>query len=141
MNRTLSSSAGAASVSSHGDGLGLLLDVLEELDGAGQLPAIDGLSGLAGVLERNSEVGTAGTSRLRGLDLGGSVSNLQTRKPRSARRSTISQSLSHEQGYFGAGNEWENGATANLKFCKRRKRLSQSQLIRTYHLGCCAVGG
>jgi hypothetical protein len=76
----LSGSAGAASISSHGDGLGLLLDILEELDGAGQLPAIDGLGGLAGVLEGNSEVGTAGASRLRGLDLGGSVSNLQSKK-------------------------------------------------------------
>ncbi|KAK5627297.1 hypothetical protein RRF57_003012 [Xylaria bambusicola] len=80
LSRTLGSSAGAASVSSHGDGLSLLLDVLEELDGPGQLPAIDGLSGLAGVLEGNSEVGTAGASRLRGLDLSGSVSNLYSKK-------------------------------------------------------------
>lgn len=56
VDRTLSGSANAASISSHGDGLGLLLHVLEELDGAGQLPAIDGLGGLAGVLEGNSEV-------------------------------------------------------------------------------------
>lgn len=80
MSRTLSSSASAASVSSHGDSLGLLLHILEELDGAGQLPAIDGLCGLAGVLEGNSQVGAASASRLRGLDLSGSVSNLKSRK-------------------------------------------------------------
>lgn len=76
----MGSSASATGISSHRDGLRLLLDVLEELDGAGQLPAIDSLGGLAGVLEGNSEVRTAGASRLRGLDLGGSVSNLETRE-------------------------------------------------------------
>lgn len=54
----------------------MLLDVLEELDSSLQLPAVDGLGGLAGVLERNSEVGTAGAGRLGGLNLVGGVSNL-----------------------------------------------------------------
>lgn len=74
--RTLSSAANGASVAAHGDSLRLLLDVLKELDGALQLPAVDGLGGLAGVLEGHSEVGTAGAGRLGGSDLGGSVPNL-----------------------------------------------------------------
>lgn len=74
--RTLRSTADGASVAAEGDNLLLLLDVLKELDGALQLPAVDGLGGLAGVLERNSEVGTAGLGRLGGRDLGGSVANL-----------------------------------------------------------------
>lgn len=74
--RTLRSTADGASVAAEGDDLLLLLDVLKELDGALQLPAVDGLGGLAGVLERNSEVGTAGLGRLGGRDLGGSVANL-----------------------------------------------------------------
>jgi hypothetical protein len=71
----LGGAASAAGVSSHGDGLLVLLNVLEEGNSALKLPAVDGLGGLASVLERNSEVGTASAGRLRGLDLGGSVSN------------------------------------------------------------------
>jgi len=71
----LGGAASAAGISSHGDSLLVLLDVLKELDSSLQLPAVDGLGGLAGVLERNSEVGTAGASRFRGLNLLGGVSN------------------------------------------------------------------
>lgn len=71
----LGGAASAAGISSHGDGLLVLLDVLEEGNSTLKLPAVDGLGGLASVLERHSEVGTAGAGRLRGLDLGGSVSN------------------------------------------------------------------
>lgn len=78
--RTLGGAASATGISSHGDSLLVLLDVLEELDSSLQLPAVDGLSGLSGVLEGNSEVGTAGAGRLRGLDLGRGVSNLEFRK-------------------------------------------------------------
>lgn len=74
--RTLGSTADGASVAAHGDSLRLLLDVLKELDGALQLPAVDGLGGLAGVLERNTEVGTAGLGRLGRHNLGGGVANL-----------------------------------------------------------------
>lgn len=84
--RTLGGAASAAGISSHGDGLLVLLDVLEELDSSLQLPAVDGLSGLSGVLEGNSEVGTAGAGRLRGLDLGRGVSNLKF----SQKRQTVS---------------------------------------------------
>jgi hypothetical protein len=52
------------------------LDVLEEGNGALELPAVDGLGGLAGVLEGDSEVGTAGAGRLGGLNLSGGVSDL-----------------------------------------------------------------
>lgn len=80
VSRTLGGAASAAGISSHGDSLLVLLDVLEELDSSLQLPAVDGLSSLSGVLEGNSEVGTAGAGRLRGLDLGRGVSNLEFRK-------------------------------------------------------------
>jgi hypothetical protein len=80
--------ANAAAVASHGDGLLLLKDVLEELLGAGELPAVDGLGGLAGVLEGNTEVGAARAGGLRRGDLLGSVPNLKSCKiPRSARDS------------------------------------------------------
>lgn len=74
--RTLGASTNAASKSSHGNSLLVLLDVLEEGNSALELPAVDGLGGLAGVLERNSEIGTAGAGRFRGLNLSCGVSNL-----------------------------------------------------------------
>jgi len=52
------------------------LDVLEVLEGAGDLPAVDGLGGLAGVLERNTEVGAARAGGLGRLDFGGGVTDL-----------------------------------------------------------------
>lgn len=54
----------------------MLTDVLEELQGTSELPAVDGLRGLAGVLERDTQVGTAGAGGLAVLDLGGGVANL-----------------------------------------------------------------
>jgi hypothetical protein len=76
-NRTLSGPADATAVASHGDGLLLLADVLEELLGTGELPAVDSLRGLAGVLERDTEVRPAGASRLRRGDLSCSVPDLK----------------------------------------------------------------
>lgn len=81
--RTLGSSASAASISSHGNSLLVLLDVLEEGHGTLELPAIDGLGGLAGVLEGDTEVGAAGAGRFRGLDLSRCVSDLSTEGRRS----------------------------------------------------------
>lgn len=72
----MGAATGAAGVPAHGDSLLLLLDVLEELDGAVQLPAVDGLGGLAGVLERDTQVRAAGAGRLGRLNLGSSVSDL-----------------------------------------------------------------
>jgi hypothetical protein len=71
----LSGTASATGVSSHGDSLLVLLDVLEEGHGTLELPAVDGLGGLAGVLEGDTEVGTAGAGRLGGLDLSRCVSD------------------------------------------------------------------
>lgn len=56
------------------------LDVLKVLDGALELPSIDGLGGLAGVLERNTKVGAPGAGRLAVLNLGGSVTDLMEGK-------------------------------------------------------------
>lgn len=75
---TLGSTASAPGISPHGDGLALLLHVLEVREGALKLPSVDGLGGLASVLERNSEVRAAGARALRGLDLGGGVADLRT---------------------------------------------------------------
>lgn len=54
----------------------MILDVLKELNSTLELPAVDGLGGLASVLEGDTEVGTAGAGRLGGLNLGRSVSDL-----------------------------------------------------------------
>jgi hypothetical protein len=78
--RTLGGAASAASVAAHGDGLLVSLDVLEESNSTLELPAVDGLGGLTGVLERNPEVGTAGAGRLCGLNLSRGVSDLLHRK-------------------------------------------------------------
>lgn len=76
MRHTLSSATSSTGVSSHGNSLLVLLDVFKELNGTLELPAIDGLCGLTSVLERHTEIGTTGASRLRRVDFGGSVSNL-----------------------------------------------------------------
>jgi len=92
MQHTLSSATSSTGVSSHGNSLLVLLDVFEELNGTLELPAIDGLCGLTSVLERHTEIGTTGASRLRRVDFGGSVSNLYGKKcqrgPRSHSHST-----------------------------------------------------
>lgn len=93
-SRTLGSAADGAAVAAHGDGLALLLDVLEELDSALELPAVDGLGGLAGVLEGHTQVGTAGAGRLGGNDLGGSVPNLFGAKKRARSAFCIVQNQS-----------------------------------------------
>jgi hypothetical protein len=56
---TLRSAASAASVPPHGHGLLLLQDIAEEGEGTLKLPSVDGLSRLAGVLERGAEVAAA----------------------------------------------------------------------------------
>lgn len=73
----LGGAADGAGVAAEGDGLLLLGDVLEEGDGALELPAVDGLGGLTGVLEGHTEVGTARAGRLRGGDLLSGVANLK----------------------------------------------------------------
>lgn len=78
--RTLGGAANGAGESAEGDSLGLALDVLKEGNSALELPAVDSLGGLAGVLERHTEVGTAGAGRLRGLNLLGGVPSLLWRE-------------------------------------------------------------
>jgi hypothetical protein len=51
---TLSSATNATGIPSHGDGFLVVDDVLEVCDGARHLPSVDGLGGLAGVLEADT---------------------------------------------------------------------------------------
>jgi hypothetical protein len=95
----LGGSANAAGVASEGDGLLVALDVLQEGDGALELPAVDGLGGLAGVLEGDAEVGTAGAGRFRGLDLSGGVTNLQS-------HTWVSENCSHFPRYMRRRNSF-----------------------------------
>lgn len=74
---TLGGAASAPGIASHGDGLGVVLDILEVLQGAGDLPAVDGLGGLAGVLERNTEIRAASAGGLGVLDFGSGVADLR----------------------------------------------------------------
>lgn len=73
---TLSAAAGAASVPAHRDGLSLLGNVGEEGKGTLQLHAVDGLSGLTGVLEADTEVRAASAGALSGRDILSSVTDL-----------------------------------------------------------------
>ena len=59
MKHTLCSPPRAASISSQRYSLLVVNDVAEVGEGALQLPAIDGLGGLAGVFERDAEVGAS----------------------------------------------------------------------------------
>lgn len=86
--RTLGSTASAPSIAPHGHGFGVVLDVLEVGQGAAELPAIDGLGRLAGVLEGDTEVGAASARALGRVDVGGCVADL-------CRREWGGQSLSH----------------------------------------------
>lgn len=81
-NRTLGSPADGTSVAPHGNGLLLVDDVLEEGLGALELPAIDRLGSLAGVLEGNAEVRPAGASRLGRRNLSRCVPNLKATETR-----------------------------------------------------------
>ena len=74
---TLSSASSAAGVPPHGDSLLVLQDISEVGKGAIELPAVDSLGGLAGVLEGYAEVAAAGASRLCAVNGGGTVANLQ----------------------------------------------------------------
>ena len=73
---TLCGATSAPGISPHGDGLDVTLDILEVLDGALELPAVDGLGGLAGVLERDTEVRATSAGGLGSFDVGGGVTDL-----------------------------------------------------------------
>jgi hypothetical protein len=63
----------------------VLQDISEVGKGAVELPAVDSLRGLAGVLEGYAEVAAAGASRLCAVNGGGSVANLRELIPCSMR--------------------------------------------------------
>jgi hypothetical protein len=75
---TLGGASSAAGVAPHGDGLLVLQDVTEVSQGTVELPSVDGLGGLAGVLERDTEVGAASAGALCVVEVGCSVTNLRT---------------------------------------------------------------
>jgi hypothetical protein len=56
----------------------VLQDVTEVSQGTVELPSVDGLGGLAGVLERDTEVGAASAGALCVVEVGCSVTNLRT---------------------------------------------------------------
>jgi hypothetical protein len=74
---TLRSAPDAATVPPHGNGLLVLQNIAEVGEGAVELPAVDSLSGLAGVLEGDAEVAAAGASRLCAVNAVGGVANLR----------------------------------------------------------------
>ena len=74
---TLRSATSSSSVSSHWDGLLVLLDVLEELYSALQFPSVDSLCCLSGVLEGDTQVRSTRTSGLRWVYLSGGVTDLR----------------------------------------------------------------
>lgn len=79
--RTLCASSNATSISSEWDSLLQFLNILEVLDGSFEFPAVDGLSGLAGVLEADSEVAATASSRFGAFDAAcGSVADLARQK-------------------------------------------------------------
>jgi hypothetical protein len=73
---TLSCASSAAGEPPHGNGLLVLENISEVGQGALELPAVDGLGGLAGVLEGDAEVAAAGAGRLCAVDAGCCVANL-----------------------------------------------------------------
>ena len=73
---TLGGATGGTGVAAHGNGHGLGGDVLKEGEGLGQLHAVDGLGGLTGVLERDTEVRAARAGALGLRDLLGGVTDL-----------------------------------------------------------------
>ena len=97
----MGSTASAPGISPHGDGLDVALDVLEVLEGTGDLPAVDGLGGLAGVLERDTEVGTASAGGLGRLDFGGGVTDLLVEE------GIVRMVLFLQEVVFSHGRRWQ----------------------------------
>ncbi len=76
---TLTRPSCTPSVPPHGHGLLLLNHIVEVGQRALQLPAVDGLRRLAGILKGDAQVGTARAGRFRRLDVGGCVADLEER--------------------------------------------------------------
>lgn len=81
MSLTLSGAAFATSVPPHGHNLGLVLNVVEELKGALELHALNGLGGLTGVLEADTQVRAPGAGALCGRNLLSGVTDLKKSNP------------------------------------------------------------
>jgi hypothetical protein len=75
VSRTLSASSSAPSIPTHRHALLQLLHILEILDRALNLPAVDGLRSLAGVLEADTQVRAPRASGLRRCDVLGCVAD------------------------------------------------------------------
>lgn len=84
---TLRTASSAAGISPHRDGLLVLQDILEVLRGAVEFPAVDGLRGLAGVLEGDAKVAAASPGGLCVVDGYCCVADL------SGRRSVLNRHL------------------------------------------------
>lgn len=98
---TLSAATGAASVPTHGDGLSLLGDVVEEGKGTLQLHAVDSLSSLTGVLEADTEVRAPSAGALSGRNVLSSVTDLMaTRKIQQSARPFIQSLIYHSIIFF-----------------------------------------
>jgi len=76
---TLTRSSCTPSIPPHGHGLLLLNHIVKVGQCALQLPAVDGLRCLAGVLEGDAQVSTARAGGFRRLDVGGCVTDLEER--------------------------------------------------------------
>lgn len=72
---TLSSSTDGVSESSERNGSLVVQNILQVLLSSLQVPTVDGLGSLSGVLERDSQVGTASGGTLGRVDWGSSVTN------------------------------------------------------------------
>lgn len=84
---TLGGAASGASVAAHGNGHGLLGDVLEVGESLLQLHAVDGLSSLTGVLEADTQVRAPRAGALCVRNLLGGVTDLYVEERRSRQQS------------------------------------------------------
>lgn len=75
-NRTLRRPTRRTRIPSHGNGLLVLLDVLEVSQRLLQVPAVDGLGGFARVLEADAQIAAAGSRGLGRFDGRASVADL-----------------------------------------------------------------
>jgi hypothetical protein len=58
----------------------VVLNIVEVGESTLELPPVDGLGGLAGVLEGAAEVGAAGARGFGGFEMGGCVADLSERR-------------------------------------------------------------
>jgi hypothetical protein len=110
---TLCTAAGAASITPHGDRLLLLRDVSEVGQGALKLPSVDGLGGLAGVLEGDTQIAAAGASRLAVVYRISGVADLRT----------FISLRTHERAALDSKKSGQRGAVNSLERGGRRRTI------------------